>query len=183
MIRFRKGLAYLLSLLLLATLLGTAVSVSVNYTLSKPQKAEKYLAQSKLYDHFVAYATDQAKKTEGDNSDLTGSVSLSDAAVQSAAKAAFPPELIQESVNTFLESNYDWLQGKTGSPDFRIYLSSQKQDFAQRVGEYVKMYTAGLPQCTPQQELQEAGMDPLAATCRPSVITPDEAGAQVTERL
>lgn len=184
MMRFRKGVAYLLSLLLLGSLLGAAVSTSVNHTLSKPDKVENYLAQSKLYDHFVAYTTDQAKKTEGDNNgDLTGSVSLSDAAVQSAAKSAFPSELIQQSVNTFLESNYAWLEGKTSVPNFKIDLSAQKESFAQKVGQYVKTYTAGLPQCTPAQELQQVGVDPLAATCRPSVITPDAAGQEVTQRL
>jgi hypothetical protein len=182
MIRVRKGIVYLLSLSLLVTLVGTAVATSANQTLGKPKKVETYLAQSKLYDHFVAYTADQAKKTSGDG-DQSGSVSLSDAAVQTAAKSAFSPQLIQKSVNTFIDSNYAWLEGKTATPNFTIDLSSQKQTFAQKVGEYVKTYTAGLPVCTDAQAAQQQNTDPLAATCRPAALTPEDAGAQTTQRL
>jgi hypothetical protein len=182
MIWARKGSVYLLSLLLLATLLGTALATSANQTLGKPKKVEAYLAQSKLYDHFVSYTADQAKKTEGDT-DQTGSVSLSDAAVQSAAQSAFPAKLIQQNVNAFLDSNYAWLEGKTATPDFKVDLSAQKATFAQKVGQYVQTYTAGLPVCADAAVAQQQSADPLAATCRPAAITPEAAGAQVTERL
>jgi hypothetical protein len=180
--RFRTGIVYLLSLLLLTTLIGTAVSTSANNTLGKPKKVETYLAQSKLYDHFITYTADQAKKSNGDN-DQSGSVSLSDAAVQTAAQSAFSPKLIQQSVNTFIDSNYAWLEGKTATPNFKIDLASQKQTFAQKVGQYVKTYTAGLPVCATVEAAQQQSTDPLAATCRPSNVTPEAAGAQVTERL
>lgn len=182
MIRVRKGIVYLLSLLLLATLLGTAFSTSVKHTLSRPEKVEKMLSQSKLYDHFVDYTADQAKKSEGDT-DRSGSVSLGDAAVQAAARSAFPPQLIQQSINTFIDSNYAWLQGKTTAPEFKIDLTTQKETFAQKVGRYVKNYTASLPVCTPAQEAAQTNVDPLAATCRPAKLSPDKAGSQATERL
>lgn len=175
-------MVYLLSLVLLATLLGTALVTSANHTLDKPKKVEDMLAQSKLYDHFVAYTADQAKKTNGDT-DQSGSVSLSDAAVQSAAKSAFPPQLIQQSVNTFINSNYAWLEGKTATPNFTIDLSAQKETFAQKVGRIVQDYTATLPVCTTVQAAQQQSTDPLAATCRPPEVTPEAAGAQVTQRL
>lgn len=180
--RFRKGVAYFLSLLLLASLLGAAISTSANETVGKPKKVEAYLAQSKLYDHFIVYTTDQAKKSSGDT-DTSGSVSLSDAAVQTAAQQAFPPKLIQQSINTFIDSNYAWLEGKTATPAFKIDLSSQKQTFAEKVGQYVTTYTAGLPVCANDQVAAQQTGDPLAATCRPSQVTPEAAGAQVTERL
>jgi hypothetical protein len=182
MIRVRKGIVYLLSLLLLATLLGTAFSTSVKHTLNRPEKVEKMLAQSKLYDHFVDYTADQAKKSEGDT-DKSGSVSLGDAAVQAAARSAFPPELIQQSINTFIDSNYAWLQGKTAVPEFKIDLTAQKETFAQKVGRYVRNYTASLPVCTPAQTAAQMDVDPLAAICRPAKLSPDEAGSQAAERL
>ncbi|HVX57959.1 MAG TPA: hypothetical protein VHA37_09625 [Candidatus Saccharimonadales bacterium] len=182
MIWVRKGVVWLLSLLLLGSLLGTALATTANHTLAKPKKVESMLAQSKLYDHFVAYLADQAKKSEGDT-DMSGSVSLNDAAVLSAAQSAFPSSLIGQSINTFINSNYDWLEGKTATPQFKIDLTSQKATFAQKVGQYVKNYSAGLPVCSDAQALQEIDGDPLAATCRPSGVTPDTIGAQVSERL
>ncbi len=180
--RSRKVFVYLLSFFLLATLLGTAVITSTNNTFGKPKKVETYLSESKLYDHFIAYTADQAKKTNGDN-DQSGTVSLSDAAVQQAAQLSFTPEFIEQSVNSFIDSNYAWLEGKTETPEFKIDLSEQKQTFAQRVGKYVTTYTAGLPVCANDQLALQQSQDPLAATCRPANLTPEAAGAQVTERL
>lgn len=181
MIWFRKGVVLLLSLLLLATLLGTAYSTSFNRTLGKPKKVQAYLSDSRIYDHFVAYVADQAAKSEGD--DQTGSVSLSDAAVQAAAKSAFPAQLIERSVNTFIDANYAWLEGRVSVPEFKVDLSKQKETFAQKVGRIVQAYTATLPVCTTAQALQEKGVDPLAATCRPKSVKPADVGAQVTQRL
>lgn len=180
MIWLRRGVVYLLSLLLFVTLLDTAFTASFNQTVGQPDKVKAYLAQSDIYDHFVAYVADQAKKSEGAKS---GSVSLSDAAVQGAAKSAFPASLIQQSVNEFLDANYAWLQGKTSVPEFKVDLSAQKETFAQKVGEIVKNYTAGLPVCTPAQAAQQADVDPLAAMCRVKGVKPAEVGAQVTQQL
>jgi hypothetical protein len=163
------------------SLLGAAFSTSFNRTLGQPEKVEKYLDQSRVYDHFVTYIAKQTSESEGDNH--SGSVSLSDVAVQSAAKDAFPSDLIQKGVNTFIEANYAWLEGKTAKPEFKIDLSKQKETFAQKVGRIVKGYTATLPVCTRAQELKEKGIDPLAATCRPKDVTPAEAGAQTARRL
>lgn len=183
MIWVRKGSVFLLSLLLLVTLLGSALSTSTNVTLGKPGKVETFLAQSRLYDHFIAYTTDQAKKSTG-KSDQSSSVSLNDAAVLAAAKAAFPPSLIQQSVNQFIDANYAWLEGKTSKPEFTIDLTKAKEDFAQRVGKQVTTYAAGLPQCTSVQEVQQqVGVDPLDATCLPPGVDPTLLGAQVTSDI
>ena len=185
MIWVRKGFAFLLSLLLLVTLLGTALSTSTNVTLSKPKKVEAFLAQSRLYDHFIAYTTDQAKKSQGSNpSDQAGSVSLNDDAVLKAAKQAFPPSLIQQSVNSFIDANYDWLEGKTATPQFKIDLTHAKLTFAQKVGKRVTTFSASLPQCVSAQDVQQqVGVDPLEATCRPPGAEPATLGAAVTKNL
>ncbi len=181
MIWVRKGVVWLLSLLLLAALLGTAFSTSFNRTLGQPEKVKTYLAESRIYDHFVAYVGKQASKSEGDNQ--SSPISLSDAAVQAAAKTSFPSKLIQKGVNAFIDANYAWLEGKTAKPQFMIDLSKQKETFAQRVGRIVKDYTATLPVCKGAEALKQKNVDPLAATCRPKNIKPAQAGAQTTKSL
>ena len=137
MSRVRKAFIYFLSLFLLATLIGTAVATSTNNTLGKPKKVEAYLEQSKLYDHFITYTTDQAKKTNGDT-DQSGSVSLSDAAIKSAAETSFSRDFIKQNVNKVIDANYAWLEGKTATPQFSVDLAAHKQTFAEKVGQYVE---------------------------------------------
>ncbi len=183
MIWLRRSLVGFLSLMLFVSLLGGALAASARLNLTHPAKIEAWLAQSLLYDHFVNTVIDEADKSKGD--DQSGSVSLNDAAVQQAAKSAFSPQLLQGNVNTFLESNYAWMEGKTATPNFKIDLTAAKQSFAQQVGQYVRVYTAGLPVCTAAQlaALQNQQPDPLAATCRPPATTPEAAGAAVTQKL
>jgi hypothetical protein len=182
MIWIRKGLVHILSLLLFVALLDGALATSADLSLTHPDKIENWLKQSQLYDHFVSNVITQAQKSTG-STDLSGSVSLSDSVVQQAAKSAFPPALLQQDVNSFLDSNYAWLQGKTSSPNFVINLTQAKQSFAQQVGQYVQVYTASLPVCTPSQLTTAQGIDPLAASCRPAALTPQAAGTAATQQL
>lgn len=178
---FRKGLVIVLCPLLFLALVGLAVSTSSNINLKNPQKLEGWLKASKLYDNFIGNASTLAEKSTGGGN--SGSVSLSDTAVVQAAQSAFPAAFLEENVNAFIESNYAWLQGKTDKPEFNIDLTKQKNDFAVKVGQYVAAYSANLPVCTPAQEAQAQAADPLTAVCRPSAITPEQLGAQVTQEI
>lgn len=172
----------LIALVLLGSLLGTAYSASINLTLRDPKKVEQWLSESKLYDNFVANAITQGQKTVGsvDNKDVA---SLSDAAIQDAARSTFTPELINSNVNTFVESNYAWLEGKTDKPTFIIDLTEAKQTFAEKVGAYVTTYLSGLPVCTNAQLAQPQNVDPLNATCRPPTVNPQTEGALATQQI
>lgn len=174
----RKGLVFVLCPLLFVALVGLAVSTSSNINLKNPQKLENWLASSKLYDNFIGNASNLAEKSTGD--DQSGSVSLSDTAVVKAAQSAFTADFLKQNVNTFIESNYAWLQGKTDKPEFKIDLTEAKNSFAVKVGQYVTAYSANLPVCTPAQQAQVQTADPLTAVCRPAATTPEQLGAQVT---
>ena len=183
MIWLRKGAVHLLSLILFVTLLGTALTTGANMAFSHPDKIETWLSQSGLYSHFVDEVTTQAQKSTGGNN---SSVALTDVAVQQAAKSSFTPQLLQQDVNTFLNSNYAWLEGKTSVPNFSIDLGPTKQTFAQTVGSYVTTYLSGLPVCTPAQLAQlgnSQSVDPLSLSCRPAVLNPQTEGTQITQQL
>lgn len=184
MLWVRKAFVHLLSLLLFLCLLGLAAATSANINLSSPKKVESWLNQSKLYDHFVAQATSQAQQSTGDQGD-NNSVSLSDTAVQQAAQQAFSPQLLQQTVNTVLDSNYAWLQGKTATPNFSVDLTSAKQSFADQVAAFARDHLASLPVCTPAQlsQIDINNLDPLTVPCRPASVSPDAEAAQVKQKI
>ena len=183
MIWLRNGVVYLLSLVLFVALLAGVVASSINYSLAKPAKVEAWLNQSGIYNGFIDSVIKQAQQSTGDSESSSDGVSLSDVAVQQAAKAAFSPAQLQQYVNTFLDSNYAWLQGKTATPSFVIDLTAAKQQFATQVGQYVTAHLQSLPVCTSQQAAAMQNMDPLTVTCRPSNVNPTTAGQQVTQKL
>jgi len=103
--------------------------------------------------------------------------------VQDAAKTAFSRQLVEQSINSVIESNYAWLRGETDTPQFKIDLTDAKQSFAQEVGAYVTTHLASLPVCTNAQLAQMQNVDPLSMTCRPPNIDPKAAGQQVTQQI
>ena len=189
MIWLRKFVLLLLSLALLIALVGGAVSTSSNIAFTHPDKLEAWLDQSHFYDHFINNAIDQAQKS-AINSSGAGQVSLSDPAVKAAAQTAFSPQLLKQDVNTILNSNYAWLQGKTSSPDFKINLTSVKQSFADAAGKAVETHLTGLPACTAAQLQQLAAssqnvqsVDPLSLPCLPPGVNPQTEAAQVSQDI
>jgi hypothetical protein len=184
MIWLRKGVVHLLSLILLSALLTGTLAASIDIAFSHPAKLEDWLSQSGLYSSFVNDAIKQASNST--NNGQSSGVSLNDVAVQQAAQAAFSPTLLQQDVNTVLNSNYAWLQGKTTTPNFLINLSAAKTDFAQKVGQYAEAHLASLPVCTNAQLVateQQLNNDPLSVTCRPASVSPAAEGASVTQQL
>ncbi|MGC1177349.1 MAG: hypothetical protein WA843_04735 [Candidatus Saccharimonadales bacterium] len=180
----RKGFVHCLAVLLFISLLGVAFTISALYTFTPPAKVEKTLAQSKLYDHFVSNAINEAEKSSN-SSDSSGSVSLNDVAVQEAAKSAFSPQLIQKSVETFVNSNYAWLKGKTATPSFTIDLTSAKQSFAEQVGRYAETRLNTLPICSAAQlsQIDPQNIDPLAIACRPAGLDPQAENSRVMQEI
>jgi len=182
MIWLRKGFVHFLAFLLLVSLVGGVAAMGVNRTLA-PAKLETLLANSKIYDNVTASVLQQAEKSSSDGGN-SGSVSLNDPLVRQAAESAFSPSLIQQSVNTFINDNYSWLSGKQPSPDFKIDLSSAKQDFAQQVGQAVQARLATLPVCSAQQLAQlSIPVDLMSVNCRPPTLDPKTEAAQVAQEV
>ena len=178
----RKFGVFVLSLVLFISLLSLALSTSSNIALTHPAKIKSWLNQSNLYGNFVADAIKQAQKSTG--SDASG-ISLNDAAVQQIAHSTFSSQLLQNDVDSFVDSNYAWLEGKSSSPNFRIELTDAKQAFAVKVGDYVETYLKNLNVCSDAQtsELSTQNPDPLTLPCRPVGMIPSTVAAQVTDEI
>lgn len=179
----RKFGVVVFSLVLFVSLLALAFSTSSNIAFTHPSKLEKWLNDSNLYGAFVENAIDQAEQTAG--TDQSGGISLSDTAVKQAAESSFSSAALQKDVNTVLNSNYAWLNGKTSKPNFSVDLSGAKQNFAQKVGDYIKTYLATRPACTAAQaaQINPQTADPLTLNCLPPGVDPATVSTQVTEQI
>lgn len=178
----RRILVYLLSIVLLVSLFGIALSTSVRVSLSHPSKIESWLDQSNLYTNVVSTITDQAQTAIENN--VSGGTSISKPVVQEAAQAAFPQSLLKQDIQTFLNSNYAWLEGKTATPSFSINLSGAKQEFAMKVAQSsVATHLANLPTCTAAQTLQLQSTNPLLLICRPVGISPQLEVDQISQQV
>jgi hypothetical protein len=183
MVWLRKGLVHFLAFVLLISLLAGVWLIGFNHNFGNPDKVKTWIANSKIYDRAVSAVLNSTQDDSTKNGTTT-SVSLKDPNIQAAAKQAFSPQLLQQSVNTFIDANYAWLQGKTVTPQFNIDLTAAKQDFANRVGKYVETRLTSLPVCTPAQQAQlQIPVDALSVSCRPSNLDPKTEGNRVAQEM
>ena len=178
----RRVFVYLLSIILLVSLLGMALAISAQASLTHPNKVENWLNQSNLYASLATTITNQAQNAIQNN--VTGGAAISKTVIQQAAQTSLPESLLKQDVQTFINSNYAWLEGKTAMPNFKIDLSGAKQEFANKVADAsVLTHLTGLSICTPSQTLQLEGANPLLLSCIPAGVSPQFEATQVSQQL
>jgi hypothetical protein len=183
MIWLRKLLVSLFALLALLALTGGVVAYSFNSAFSTPTKIEQWLDASKLYEHFLASSSSQAAQTSDSTLSQPTTLSSDDPLVKQSIQTAFPKQLIDQSIMTFLNANYDWLQGKSANPVFKIDLTGPKMQFAQQIGTAVATHLSGQPVCTSEQLRQLQTNDLLHITCRPPGVDPAVAALDVQRQI
>ncbi len=159
-----------------------ALVTAVVFTFHSPKKIEKSLSDSGVYSTFIDNALQEANKSNKDQS--SNDIPISDPAIKTAANKAFTPELLQRNTENILDGTYDWLSGKTATPDFRVDLRSAKKTFAMDVGEAAKNRLASLTVCTPaQMRTLNSKFNPFNVSCRPQGINLTAQQQKVTHDL
>ena len=175
----RRGVFFLVSLLLLVGLVGLAFAISNQLTLSQPSRVEKILVESKFYDSFAENIIKQAgDSTVGGVGQ--GSVPFSDPLVQEAAKQALNTKYLQSQGKILIDNNYQWLRGEKKQPDFRIDLSPAREDFARIAGQALTSKLQTLSPCIGQQP---SNSNLASLNCLPAGIDPQAAGNDLTSEL
>ena len=183
MVGYKKVLVQGFAALLFFVLLAGAYVVSVNSVFGKPESVESSLKKSGVYSKLASYAVDRAAAS---TSTTSGSVSLDNPKVKALANSVFSQQLVQQNAETFINSNYKWLDGTTTTPQFTLDFNAAKTDFATKVGQTVLDYLTGLPVCTNQQLVQlksAPSLDPLAIPCRPSTVQPRAEANRVAAQI
>lgn len=182
MIWVRKFGVFILAIILFIAVLVTTYATSLVISINQPTTIKGWVAKSGVYDH-VLVAVLNNNDGGGDSS---SAISISDPEVQTAAQAAFNSKVIQSGFESFIDSNFNWLSGKTNKPDFKIDLTEPKNEFGNQVKNKVKTFLGGLPVCTPQQTAALQGqlnVKLFKLPCRPANINPDSEAARAKEQV
>ena len=178
----RQIFVYLLSIVLFFSLVSIAFATSIQTGLTHQNKIENWLSQSNLYSSLETTIADQAQSAIQNN--VPAGITVSQTAAQQATQAVFPQASLQQSVQTIVNSNYAWLEGKTATPNFTIDLSRAKSRLAIKIADLsLVAHFNALPQCSVSQTLQLQNADPLLLSCRPAGISSQAVATQVGEQF
>ena len=184
MVWWRRGALGLCTLLLLVSLLGLAKTSSSNAAFGKPDKLKVWIGQSDFYKQFIDYTLSQAQKSVGEDSSL--SAAFRSSGVRKAAETALPKEDFQKKVDTIIDANYAWLEGKTAKPTFFIDLTANKQAFSKQVGEAARSRLETLQVCNiPQLEQfkNSQSVNPFTTPCQPAILDIDTEVNQLVTQI
>jgi hypothetical protein len=174
----RKSTIVLLCCLLFLTLFGLGGVYTLRAVLGTPKPLEQALNHSGVYNTELHYAI---TKKQGANS-IDG-IPLATPGVQAAFEKAFPPSLLHQDMNQVLNGSYDWVQGKTPTPDFRVNLGPARAQLATYIAQYGQMRAAQLPVCTLSDLQANITASPYTATCLPPGVTAAAVAAQVKQQV
>ena len=154
-----------------------AIDASLVRVLGSPGPIKHILSASGLYDSAVPSVLDETKTQTGTAADIP----LNEAAIITAAKETFSPQFVQTNVEKLIDGTFDWLNGQSAEPDFRLDLSSAKTTFADKVAQIAKDRAASLPVCTTLPSGPQ--FDVFNATCVPRGITPEQAASEAKNTI
>lgn len=155
-------------------LLGLALDIGFVSVVTHPEKTKKILSDSDIYGSVVGGLLDQSKTISGDN---VGEIQLNNSLVREAAQQTITPTYLQQNTETFIDSVYRWLEGKSATPDFMIDVSGVKTQFADNVTASLGQKLSGLPVCPAGTDVRS--FDAFNAPCMPPGVTVSQAVERV----
>lgn len=160
---FRKLLIWVISTLLTFCLTMLVLTVCLNQVFGNPAYLKQTIRRSGIYEHFIDDVLTESRRVSEPQEN--GVIPLEREEIRRAAREAFSPMFLEQSVGTIIDGVYAWLNGKTDQPIFQVDFGPAKTDFARQVSSYARERLASLPPCR-SGEIPPA-LDVFTATCLP----------------
>ena len=95
------------------------------------------------------------------------------AELEEALEETIPPEKLEEHANTVIDAFYDWFEGKSQFPSFRIVLFEDEEAFASVLTSGLRSRLDSLPECE-QDITPKEDFNPFEASCIPQGLDTNE---------
>lgn len=113
--------------------------------LSKPDTIKNVLDNADAHNRFLQSVVDSSKTTNFNN---PNSIPLDNPQISQVIKNSLDPKSLTKITDDFVDSSYDWLNGKTKTIEFSADLSTNKQVLAEGVASFAVERIASLSPCT-----------------------------------
>lgn len=177
----KKLLYYSTSLVFFVVLLLLPLFFAITVVFGSTGNVTGALKESGVYERYVDLVLDASAKN---NSDDQTKQLLENQDIRNIAKQSFTPQLLERSSNDFVQSIYDWLEGKTPEPQFSIDLTTAKTSLTEKLSDYAEKRAEDLPPCTlAQVQTIDVNSNLLNLPCLPPGLTAEQVGNQFSQQL
>jgi hypothetical protein len=177
----RKFFLFIASSILVSSLVATATFWTLNGTIGNRDTIKAWFEDSGVYSNFideVVSATSNPSENENPENkqnaenqdskvDEEGAEASIDAdTLANAASVAFPEDFLKTSLESAIDSGYDWLEGNTEGLELQIDFTDAKNRFATALEAEAVTKAEVLPICESNITGQE--IDVFSANCLPA---------------
>lgn len=159
---------FLILLLFLLIITGIPATV-VSNAITNKDKLQDWLKQSEIYDNGLEIMTDvMEEKTEQGTYfyELDNQLQDENSELSQLVKKNITPDFLEQSSNTVIDSMYDWAEGKTERPEFKIQVAKNEETLIEFLTIAFKEKMKNLPECS-TNFVMPSDFDPLGSDCQP----------------
>jgi hypothetical protein len=183
---FFKVIRYIISIILIIPLfLLLIVSpplIATSQTVTHRENIKNVLDQSGIYDNLMDIVVPILTQSSGESEEMAELFEEG-----SDFRVALDQELtatkIKTKVDTVIDSIYDWLEDKTISPQFDIYLIESDEAIKNVFSSMLIGRMEALPTCSTYNQLETAMQNPMEAECKPSDFDSEQITVMVNENM
>lgn len=169
---FKKISLWVVTLVLTIALTTMLLAAPITTRLTNRQSIKNWVSSPEVLNGVAEVVPTVLSQTfEGDNE--VGLTQISQQVVgvdlnqlADASLTIITPEYITQKLNPVIDGTYDWLEGKTDSPEFSVVLSDKLTALADAVSGPLKSELAKLPDC-PKEIAYSSEFNPIDALCVP----------------
>lgn len=169
-----KKIALTLSLGLLTLFLSFSLSIlPFTLKLTNRQTVKTWVGNDEFLKAVVQALPDMAAESQTDNAQTPDNLTqtleaggLDTSILAPAAEEVFTSDYMREKLYPVIDGFYDWLEGKTESPQFSITFNDRLTSLADSISDPLSSELGKLPAC-PAGTVFDSQFDPLSAQCIP----------------
>lgn len=117
--------------------------LALNILLDSSQGIKKTISDSNAYERFNQVLVDSLKNSP----QQANSIPFDDPRIADIVKKNLDPNTMQKVGEGFLDSTYDWLNGKTKTIEYEADLTKNKQNLASQIADYGVEKVSNLEYC------------------------------------
>jgi len=162
----------LLSLFLVLALVVLPVSIE----LTNRQTVKSWVGDTRLLEGaleampvFLAQVQEESELTGNSLEQMLNSSGIDTNQLVEATNGVITPEYIKQKLFPVIDGFYDWLEGKTESPEFEIVLSDRLTALADNLSKPLTSELNKLPTCPVSMSYDEQ-FNPITAQCLPAGV-------------
>jgi hypothetical protein len=184
---FLKVIRYIISIILIIPLLLLLIVspplIATSQTVTHRENIKNILEQSGIYENLFDTILPIITQSSDQESEQMAELFEEGSEFRAAIDQELTPLKLKTKVDIVIDAMYDWLEGKTSSPEFEVYLVESDQAVKNIFSSMLIAKFEDLPTCSSNAQLESTAQNPMEAECKPTDYDSSQITTLINEEM